>query len=229
MKVLVIEDKLMHQQSAMETLVGHDLTIASSYDEAIKIMSGDEFPYEVVLTDMMMPMSRQTLAPDAFNSREQVPYGFVLALMASQRGARFVAMVTDTNHHQGAMSAALDHLGSAYYHEGFNPNFVINGAHAMFIHTPFYRKVLGKKTCDVCAGSGTCRYCNGTGQRTNGSGACGCSANVGKCYSCKGVGQVDNVNTDGKDWGQVLKDLTNIPPIPGVCQDTGSGCGPAIT
>lgn len=71
------------------------------------------FPFEVVLTDMMMPMSKQTLAPEVFNPSEQVPYGFILALKATLFGAKFVAMVTDTNHHQSAMSASIDHLGTA--------------------------------------------------------------------------------------------------------------------
>lgn len=39
MKILVIEDKEIHQQSARETLKGHDLTIAVSFDAGINAMS----------------------------------------------------------------------------------------------------------------------------------------------------------------------------------------------
>ncbi|HCC22595.1 TPA: hypothetical protein DF272_00215 [Candidatus Falkowbacteria bacterium] len=169
------------------------------------------FPFEVVLTDMMMPMSSQTLAPEVFNHRERVPYGFVIALRAALRGARFVAMVTDTNHHQGAMSAAIDHLGDTYYRDGFKPNFTVNGARVMFVHTPFYREVLGKKTCSSCGGSGACKHCKGTGQRNDQyvQGECNaCPDDVGKCSECKGSGHVDDVRQTRKDWGRVLADLT---------------------
>lgn len=150
MKILVIEDKAIHQQSARETLQGHDVKIVTSFDAAMKELevTYDEtrplnekvenpLPYEAVLTDMMMPMSRSTLSPESYKHGEQVPYGFAIALRAALRGAKFVAMVTDTNHHMGAMSAALDHLGDMYYQRSFKPNFSINGATCMFVHTPF--------------------------------------------------------------------------------------------
>jgi CheY-like chemotaxis protein len=180
MKILVIDDKELHRNSAEKTLTSHEVTIVSSFDEAMDLMAKKidiqnvqqllaeggfaekpeptdkerwsaywkavndaekksiiPFPFEVVLTDMMMPMSRSTLAPGIFNPREQVPYGFVIALKAAGCGAKFVAMVTDVNHHKGAMSAAIDHLGSAYYHEGRIKTFTVNDAKVAFIHAPF--------------------------------------------------------------------------------------------
>lgn len=187
MKVLVVEDKAMHRESAKETLAGHELTIVASFDEAMKLMGvkidreklgrllteagfpaaptqddtqekrsaywqkSDEleeqcvvpFAFDVVLTDMMMPMSQKMLAPDFYKWGEQVPYGFIIALKAALCGAKFVALVTDTNHHLGAMSAAIDHLGSAaYYREGCKPNFIVNGAKVMLVHAPFIKDVL---------------------------------------------------------------------------------------
>ncbi|MFH0874054.1 MAG: hypothetical protein V1846_04440 [Candidatus Komeilibacteria bacterium] len=255
MKILVVEDKEMHRQSARDSLAGHDVTIVDSFDAAMGLMAkkiddenvtrlmteagfpatpdrngGDEewkafwkahreaeaksvvpFPFDVVLTDMMMPMSRQTLASEAYHPAEQVPYGFIIALKAAKVGAKFVAMVTDTNHHKGAMSAAIDHLGTSYYREGFKPNFGVNGAKVMFVHTPFYREVLGQKDCEYCYGSGKCQYCHGSGQRHDEyvDGECnGCHEDVGKCRTCKGTGKQDDVRQDRKDWGQVLADLT---------------------
>jgi len=163
-------------------------------------------PYDVVLTDMNMPMSRKTLTPSAFQSGEQVPYGFILALRACMMGAKYVAMVTDTNHHKGAMSAALDHLSSAYYDESFKPNFEINGAKVMFIHTPFYREVVGKKEC-YCDGNGKCHYCEGTGKRDDDPCDICAEEAVGVCTFCNGTGEMDDVIDEKKDWGQVLKDL----------------------
>lgn len=117
-------------------------------DEA-RAKSRIPFPFEVVLTDMMLPMSKKTLTPDAFNPNEQVPYGFIIALKATLCGAKFVAMVTDTNHHKGALSAALDNLGPSYWHtnsmargEGLPKRFIINGAQAIFVHSPFVGKII---------------------------------------------------------------------------------------
>jgi CheY-like chemotaxis protein len=229
MRILVIEDKQIHRESAQATLTDHEVTIAESYDEGMqhllpkidrgardtlledsgyvenielslnyqeaRELGGDQriaaardrckaadvprdselgdgltfdraqrvanarsvtpLAFEAVLVDMMMPMSEATLAPDVWVPDEQVPYGFILVLKAALRGARFVAMVTDTNHHEGAMSAALDHLGPGYYPDNddqppFAPNFVINGAKVMFVHAPFCRdddgEFLGEST-----------------------------------------------------------------------------------
>jgi len=220
MKILVVEDKQMHRDSARETLQGHDLAIVESFDEAMRLLE-DKTDFEVVLTDMMMPMSRKTLAPEAFNRGEQVPYGFVIALRAALMGAKFVAMVTDTNHHKGAMSAAIDCLGSGYYHEGFSPNFEINGAKVMFVHTPFVKDII-PKSCNSCDGTGKCKYCEGTGTTTQavadkypayqshvGHDCIQCPNNKGKCSSCEGTG--DGTRYERKDWGQVLSDLISAP------------------
>lgn len=220
-KILVIEDKAMHRESAKATLAGHDVTIVSSFDEAMDLMKlGSDTVnfFDVVLTDMMMPMSWRTLGDSVGNLGEQ-PYGFIIALRAALCGAKFIAMLTDTNHHRGPMSAALDHVGGAYYDEGQKPNFVINDAHVMFVHTPFYHEVLGKKTCDSCNGTCVCKYCNGKGrrfisymQRESSCNVCGVGKNddetgTGKC-GCEGTGKVDDVRNDRKDWGKVLTDLT---------------------
>lgn len=258
MRILVIEDKALNQDSARETLAGHEVTIVSSFDAAMEIMSEkiDEenaqrllveagfptrptppsqpevegvrerwmaywdakkaaeaqsvipFPFEVVLADMMMPMSRESLAPGLFNPKEQVPYGFVLALRAALSGAKFVAMVTDTNHHHGAMSASLDHLGSAYYYAGFKPNFTINGAKVMFVHAPFVTDIAVGASCYNCLGGAACGYCRTPlvqGECRN------CKFRGRKpepCNVCHGEGKHDKAVYERKDWGQVLADLT---------------------
>jgi len=256
MRILVVEDKEMHRKSAEETLVGHELTIVKSFDEAMKLMSTridednvlrllteagfperpsnkDEdrwrsyydiredarkkstipFGFDTVLTDMMMPMSRSTLASGVYRYQEQVPYGFIIALKAALCGAKFVAMVTDTNHHQGAMSAAIDHLGGAYYREMFKPNFVINGATVMFIHTPFVKDMIKDAPCESCEENrpGVCSCCGGTltGKYTH-EPCHMCTDNPGKCKYCNGTTKADKEVHERKDWGQVLKDLTGV-------------------
>lgn len=173
MKILVVDDKAIHQESARRTLAdkGHDLTIATSFDEAMKLMDGCDdvkfeqmmeelnwggsreqreqvreqcalsFPYEVVLSDMLMPMSKENLAPGVYKPGAEVPYGFVIALRAALRGAQYVAMATDLSHHHDAMSAALDFITfrrtSKYApHRDVVPQFVINGAKCMFMSAP---------------------------------------------------------------------------------------------
>lgn len=229
MKILVIEDKQMHQDSARETLKGHDVTIVGSYDQAIKALNRRDakynllpLEYEVVLTDMNMPMCKQALTNDVFNPVEQVPYGFVLALMSAHRGAKYVAMVTDTNHHKGAMSAALDELSPSYYawhhdskYVSDNPTvFNINGAKVVFVHTPFVEDVYPNSDCigkgEPC--DGLCDICHGT--MVYSVRPCWQCADRkqeelrGKCLTCEGTLKYTKKVHERKDWGQVLKDLT---------------------
>lgn len=243
MKILVVEDNQIHRQSAVETLVGHEVTLVESFDKAMELLKKEKvdkdnwkrllveagfpmepdyktererydayrkiyfeaetksivpFSFDVVLTDMMMPVSyefSQSCALGACNPKEQVPYGFVIALKAALCGAKFVAMLTDTNHHKSAMSGALNHLGNPYYDyykTGAKPNLVINGARVMFLHTPFCRRVIGEKECQ-CIGLNKL-----TGRNT-----------TEECSRCDGTGKdVEMQQDDRKDWGRVLADLT---------------------
>ncbi|TAK04229.1 hypothetical protein EPO34_03730 [Patescibacteria group bacterium] len=215
MKILVIEDKEIHQNSARETLQGHDVTIVGSYDEAVKAIR-EPYPskpleFDAVLTDMNLPMSKETLTPDVFKADEQVPYGLVLALMAAHRGAKFVAMVTDTNHHKGAMSAALDCLGPSYYtdeySEGMIKRFEINGCKAVFVHAPFLTDSYPDSGCP-CE-DGLCSICRGT-LMSYGK-PCRCTEDdqnqAGKCYSCHGTLKYTREVKERKDWGKVLSYL----------------------
>lgn len=207
MKILVVEDNLMHRESAAETLLGHEVTIVESFEKAMELMETDfSFPFEVVLTDMMMPICEgRPFSPKSFEDR-QAPYGFVIALRAALRGAKFVAMVTDTNHHKDAMSNALNHLGHAYYRDGFKPNFVINGARVMFVHAPFIEKIVREAPCDSCK-NGLCSKCGGSGiipfSRNR---KCECYDITGRCPKCKGTQKAEG-HMKLKDWGKVLADL----------------------
>ncbi len=69
-------------------------------------------PYwDVVLCDLMMPASgsEQGSEGQKFVGQE-MPVGWSLALSAAREGAKFVAVVTDTNHHDHPASAMLDNL-----------------------------------------------------------------------------------------------------------------------
>jgi CheY-like chemotaxis protein len=162
--------------------------------------------FEAVLTDMNMPMSRQTLAPGVYEWKTEVPYGFILALRASQIGAKHVAMVTDTNHHQGAMSAAIDHLGGAYY-RGTEEPFEINGAKVLFLHAPFVEDTIKDAPCDTCKENpGVCALCKGTGKSVHSHKPCNLCSD-GKCHHCKGTTKADKAVHERKDWGRALAHL----------------------
>lgn len=251
MKILVIEDKQKHRDSAQETLAGHNLTVLSTFDEAMDTMAekvdegkvrvllaeagfvaepsrfpkeDDEdgraywqayfkakheaekravipFPYEVVLVDMMMPVARKTALSIGLHPYDQeVPYGFVLALRAALRGAKYVAMVTDTNHHKGAMSAALDYIDGA--------SFTVNGAKCMFVHARFIEDPALGVDCYNCVGGTACGYCR---TPLTPEGKCPRCQREGRalepCFVCKGKGKHDTTVHERKDWGKVLADL----------------------
>ena len=102
--------------------------------------------YDVVMTDMNMPMGSRLCLGRMCNPAVQVPYGFALVLLAVLAGAKFVAMITDSNHHKDAMSAALGHL-----HTGRSRNkapvFTINSTRCVLSGAPMLRDAAGNPTC----------------------------------------------------------------------------------
>lgn len=54
MRILVVEDTKIHQEAAKEMLAEHDLTITDSCYAALSLIR-DNDPFDVVLTDMMIP------------------------------------------------------------------------------------------------------------------------------------------------------------------------------
>jgi len=158
MKVLVIDDTPKHQHSAIETLTSHDVTVAKSYNEAIDLLIPKN-NFEAVLTDLMMPMSERTICDEEYYCAEEIAYGFVLALRAAAADAKYIAVVTDKNHHMDALSAALDRIGGfdkdgkekwncnwAYH---LNPIFTINNAKAFFVHAPLIEDTRAKNWGEI--------------------------------------------------------------------------------
>lgn len=173
--------------------------------------------WDAVLVDLLMPAGRDSQGPTGERYvGEPMPVGFALALLAAKNGAKFVAIVTATNHHNHPASAMLDRLSDAYWHdEDAKADFVINGAKAGFFHhPPFYVEGVAcpncggqrytQQTCGSCDGTGhdsewvsgtrkfltdkPCKSCDGTKKSA--------------CYACNKTG-----NAQGKDWGKVLAAL----------------------
>jgi hypothetical protein len=90
---------------------------------------------------------------------ELVPYGYLLALLAAKGGADYVGLVTDTNHHDGAISASLDLIDAQLERaegerrgtvdtEYVEANLTINGADALFVHAPLQENEDGESVKD---------------------------------------------------------------------------------
>jgi CheY-like chemotaxis protein len=124
-RVLVVDDTLCHQWSAALLLADYDLTIARGFDEALALLENNT--YEIVLTDMQMPMSTKG-ALSSFVLGGLVTYGLLIANEAARLGTKCVAVVTDLNHHTDPFSAAFDIIGKYCYD--------INGAKVRYLHSP---------------------------------------------------------------------------------------------
>lgn len=254
MKILVIDDSPLHQQSARQTLVGHDLKVVGTYDEAHELLQerradyslvmaklelhGFKSPYDqgategeraaaraeqrrlkkelcppqlfdVVLSDLLMPASKMTMAEKGLQYvGQEMPVGFALSLMAAIQGAKYVAVVTATNHHHHPASAMLDPFASRCPNEcdrvGMPPRFVINEARVGYYHSPM-TPVEGT-TCTDCNGTGSkdvC-YCVERNAGVPKPGCDDCSGLGRSCWTCRNSGK-----RCGKDWGKVLIHLLN--------------------
>ena len=117
-----------NQNSAWELRkIGHRLTVAKDYAEALQILEKETF--DVVLLDLHMPMVIQgALASSALKLGEQVPYGALLIWDTALAKAKRVAVVTDLNHHSDPFSAAYDRYT--------NKVFMVNETLVRMIHAP---------------------------------------------------------------------------------------------
>jgi len=107
MKILVLDDSAKHQFSAKGLLKGHDLKVVGTYDEAEGLLGAEKF--DAFLGDLMLPASSKTLSPDFYSlAGQEMPLGTILALLAMKNGVKYVAVLTDANHHSHPASAAFD-------------------------------------------------------------------------------------------------------------------------
>lgn len=161
MKILVIDDDPKNRQSALDDLKAHQITTASTFIEAIERMSPmiqgviseinretgsnlldttvtiataekattckQDNNFDVVLTDAELPYSD--------NITQKMLHGFVIALRATQIGAKYVALVTNENHHgKTGLSSLAD--GDGKYETLIEKHFIINGVKVVFVNTP---------------------------------------------------------------------------------------------
>lgn len=125
MKILVIDDSHVHQQAAKEQLKNYETIVVGNYDEGQQLLV-KRHDFEVVLADLLLPASSQKMGDDGMGlAGMEMPVGIFLALLAAKNGAKFVAVLTDSNHHQHPASACLDPFNK---HEVLPTPFVVEGA-----------------------------------------------------------------------------------------------------
>lgn len=201
MNILVIDDTAAHLSTAQQTLKarGHIVTTCSDYDQALRMLEEQfvdsdgsacpawkdgarKLPYfwDAVLCDLLMPAGKdkQGGRGDQYVGQE-MPVGWSLALLAAKRGAKYVAVATDVDHHSHPASAMLDRLSYGIIQ--------IEGAKAFFTNEV---RLIG-----IDETGSPCPECRGTGKRNRGD-------KESHCRDCSGTGVIDQKK--GKDWGSVL-------------------------
>lgn len=210
MKILVIDDNPLHQTSARQTLVGHDINVVGTHTDAHEVLVKSE-PFDAVLCDLLMPAGGMAQGDKGWEYvGQEMPVGFGLALLAVLRGAKMVFVATATNHHDHPTSAMFDDFveGGKYLklrpgYQTLAPHiFTIDGARVAYFHA----------IMSLVEGS-VCPDCNGSGEKD----ACSCSnRNAGNphpdCETCEGKGHYcwkcrNSGKQWGKDWGAMLQCL----------------------
>jgi CheY-like chemotaxis protein len=137
MKILVIDDKATHLAAAKAQLGDHELTTAQSYDDGLAAIRGtrnrakpweyeNAGQFDAVLVDLLMPASNESQGPEGYEHvGKEMPVGIFLALLAAQKGAKYVAVLTDSSHHDHPASACFDAFNK---HEGSPTPFMVAGA-----------------------------------------------------------------------------------------------------
>ncbi len=106
MKILIFDDSTRHQDMAKRQLGDHELTIFGDYQDALNALDYGKDTFDVVLTDLMVP----SFPHDLTRAQEEMPVGTSIALLALAKGVKWVAIVSDANHHDHPGVRATDAL-----------------------------------------------------------------------------------------------------------------------
>lgn len=119
MKILVVDDCENNRKSAVQTLYEHDLTVVGSYDEALNeiqsTLVGDRPCYDVLLADLLMPAGGCNQVEDSKYVGQEMPVGWGLAIIAAKYKTKYVAVVSDTNHHYHPAAEIIFWIGSKVF------------------------------------------------------------------------------------------------------------------
>lgn len=150
MKILIVEDNPRHQEAARNQLKDHEISIVDNWPKARDLL--EEGGFEAVLSDLMLPSTHEMLSDEAekkFPLGTLMPLGFIVALHACLiQGMKYVAVISDSDHHSDPISAGLDFTGNdCYLHDVENwghdkpepmstAAYTINGVKALFTFAP---------------------------------------------------------------------------------------------
>ncbi len=130
MKILLVDDSAKHRRAGVEqlTVLGHEVVALSDYTEALERAMGGEY-FDAALLDLLMP-AEATMLGDSGMALLGQPFavGYALAVLIALAGVPFVAVATDTNHHNHPASAVMDWFPKS--------TIQIEDSKVIFMHAP---------------------------------------------------------------------------------------------
>ena len=151
-----------------------------------RVCEESRFPYwDAVLCDLLMPAGERAQGDQGLRFvGQEMAIGWGLALNAVENGAKYVAVVTDMDHHDHPASALLDNVSEHV--------FQMDNSRILFTNNVGMVGIKGTED--------SCQKCSGTKELSRHDGT------KYPCYSCGGTGT--DFAEKGKDWGDVLTKLT---------------------
>ncbi len=116
-----MDDNEINRNAAVSLLEGHNVTAVSSFARAELALK--ESTFDVVLSDLLVPVEQAggkahcwdnpNEVKESFHlwegmESQQIPIGMFLAFLALKYGVKYVAVVTDANHHEHPAARSLD-------------------------------------------------------------------------------------------------------------------------
>lgn len=130
MKILLVDDSLKHRRAGKKQLeaLGHEVVAVCEYTEAKTLAS--ETKFDAVLLDLLMPAEGMMLGSDARVEYlgKEIDVGFAMVLAMAMTSVSWIAVATDTNHHNHPASALVDWFSGRV--------LTINGSTALIMHSP---------------------------------------------------------------------------------------------
>tara|TARA_Y100000310_G_C20688765_1_gene820841 strand:- start:2811 stop:3428 length:618 start_codon:yes stop_codon:yes gene_type:complete len=108
LEILVVEDTPIHQEAARELLKEYNVTIVGTFDDAVDSLHQKK--YNIVLTDMFIPQGRGEMQRDKESASTPQDLGTYIAMYSAQLGVPYVAICSDSDHHDNAQTYATNDL-----------------------------------------------------------------------------------------------------------------------
>lgn len=109
-RILVIDDKKVNLDKAEKQFAGKNVELETmpTYSSALYWIMN--YRVDIVLTDLMLIGEGDGISRENPEIGKEVPYGFILAILAKNKGIEHVAIVTDISHHSGPIAWAVDEI-----------------------------------------------------------------------------------------------------------------------